>query len=271
MTDLNPASFDDYKSFILAREKQAKAFERGFRRRLAEALGCQSAFITQVLGGSAHLSLEQGFKAAGYFGLSGTAQRYFLTLIEVARAGTAELKTYFEAQLNELKSELLDLRRNVAASSDLSDAGKVIYYSHWMYAAVHILVTIPKYQAPQLLAAPLGLKEEQVREALKFLMEAGLVKMEKGRLQPGQIQLHLSRSSELIRQHHTQWRLRAIDHIARTPAKDVHYSTVSSLSVKDFEALKSKMVEWIRSYTETVRDSKEEELCAFNLDCYRLT
>jgi len=271
MTNLNPASFTDYKTYILALEDQSKGFTKGFRRRLAEALECQAAFVTHVLGGRAHLSLEQGLRAARHFGLGKRQQKYFVTLIEHARAGTKELREHFEEQLVPLREELLDLKHNIEAGTHISEEAMAIYYSHWMYAAVHMLITIPKFQQMSAVAKALGLREHDARVAIEFLVGVGLASLKKDQLVPGQKQLHLSRESALISSHHTQWRLKAMDRLHLRREEDLHYSTVSSLSHKDFLALKTKMVEWVRTYTETIRESPEEELCSFTLDFYRLT
>lgn len=270
MIDLNPSAYSDYKLYILALEEQSRSFQRGFRRRLAEAIGCQSAFVTQILGGSAHLSLEQGLKAAQHFGLTARELKYFMLQIEHARAGTEDLRLYFARALEDLRREILDLRHNVVAH-ELSEEGKLTYYSHWSFAAIHILVTIPRFQKIEAVAEALGLREEEAQVALRFLVDTGLVTNENGRLVPGQTHLHLGSDSRMIRHLHTQWRLRALESLHRVREDDVHYSTVSSLSRADIQVLKARMVEWIRAYTETIRPSPEEELCAFSLDFYRLT
>src|SRR4051812_25177835 len=99
MTEVNLTSFERYKPYILALEQQSRGVQRGFRKRLAAAIGCQSAFVTQVLSGPAHLSLEQGLRAAEHFGLRGEKQRLLMLMIEAARAGTPELQRYFNAQI----------------------------------------------------------------------------------------------------------------------------------------------------------------------------
>lgn len=271
ITSINITNFSDYKDYLSALEVQVRGLERGFRKKLAEAVGCQSAFISQVMNGPAHLSLEQGLRAARHFGLSELRQRYFLTLIELARAGTPDLREYFSLQLGALRAELLDLRHNVANPNELSDEGKAIYYSHWMYAAVHILTTIPRFQTRESISKALGLRDEDVRDVIQFLLESGLLQNKQGKLIPGETQLHLQRNSQFIRQHHSQWRLKSLERIQRPKAEDMRYSTVSTLSRRDILQLRTQMAEWVRTYTETVRDSKEEEMCAFSLDFYQLT
>jgi hypothetical protein len=55
-----------------------------------------------------------------------------------------------------------------------------------------------------------------------------------------------------------------------TKSTDIHYSTVSSLSIDDVEKIKSKFVQAIQDYVQTIGPSKEEALYNFNLDFYSL-
>lgn len=74
----------------------------------------------------------------------------------------------------------------------------------------------------------------------------------------------------LIRQHHINWRIAAIQSLISSNASDIHYSTVSTLSKADVEKLRGEMVQLIERYVETVKPSAEEVMYGFNLDFYSL-
>ena len=88
--------FKDYKAYFRDCEQVRKSLERGFRTKLAEFIGCQSGYISHVLNDSAHLSLEQGYKAAVFLSMSERERKYLLLMIEAARAGTKELRAHFD-------------------------------------------------------------------------------------------------------------------------------------------------------------------------------
>ena len=92
----------------------------------------------------------------------------------------------------------------------------------------------------------------------------------KGLLKPGITQVHLNRESPLIRQHHTNWRISAIQSLMNDDRSDLHYSTLSTLSKVDVEKLRAEMVQMIENYVATVKPSKEELMYGFNLDFYNL-
>lgn len=262
--------FDDYKSYLTAAADSRQHFERGFRSRLAEALGCQNAYVSNVLNKDAHFSLEQAFKIGLFLGLTGDERKFFLTLIEHARAGTSELRAHFAIEISDLRAKHLNLKDRVGEAFEISAEAQSIYYSHWSYAAIHMLTTLPDLRDVSQIAEALRLPLEAVRAALLFLNSVGLVVENKGRLTPGPSQIHLGRDSHQLRQHHTNWRLAAIESFAHVKESDVHYSTVSTMSAADAEKLKARFAREIENYVQTVRPSKEETLYGFNLDFYSL-
>jgi uncharacterized protein (TIGR02147 family) len=266
----NVFDFNDYKVFLAFIEDSRKVAERGFRRRLAEAVGCQSGYISQVLNTDAHFSLEQGLKIAGFLGLTGRERKALILLIESARAGTQELKAYFSTELASLREEHLNIKERVGSSRELTEREQATYYSSWHYLAVHMLSTIPGFDEPQAFADALRLPLETVNEVVLSLLQTGILEENKGRLKSGLTQVHLNRDSPLIRQHHTNWRLAAIESLTNNRKSDVHYSTVSTLSMADAEKLRAEMVKLIESYVEVVKPSKEETMVGFNLDFYSL-
>ena len=68
----------------------------------------------------------------------------------------------------------------------------------------------------------------------------------------------------MCRRHLTQ----ALESLDREDINDLHYSAVVSLSKADVRALKSRMIDHIKEYIATIRDSKEEEVYALCLDFF---
>ena len=262
-------NFDDYKAYVMAFETSRRNFERGFRTKLAEHLKCQSGYISQVLNGSAHFSLEQGIRTANFFKLNQREKKYFLLLIEKARAGTKELQQYFEEELRHQREEFLNIKERVG-SRTLSEAQQSIYYSSWHYLAIHILTSIEGFHDAKTIGQSLRLPESLVGDALIFLLEAGILQEKNGRLIPGMTLVHLNKESPLIRQHHTNLRVAAIQSLTSSVKNDIHYSTISSLSKLDAQKLQLEMVQFIERYVETIKPSKEETLYAFNLDFFKM-
>ncbi len=271
MTDKNVFTFSDYKAFLSSVEDTRKSFERGFRTKLATSIGCQSGFISNVLNGDAHFSSEQITGIAKFLNLKAPEQKYLYTLLQLARAGTPDLKNFIQNELTLLRDEYLNIKKRVGDSKALSESDQSVYYSSWHYTAVHLLTTVPGYQSAERIAEGLNLPQAVVNKILLFLVQTGiLVENKNGALTAGNVLIHLNRESPHIRQHHTNWRVAAIQSLALENSDDLHYSTISTLSRLDAEKLKAEMVRLIESYVETVKPSKEEEMVGFTLDFFRL-
>ncbi len=262
--------FKSYKRFIEAVEESRKGYERGFRSKLSEVLSCQSGYISQVMNGEAHFSLEQALKISKYLNLKTREQKYFLTLVEFARAGTKELQSYFSNELKILLNEHLNIKERVGNSNILSDADQFVYYSSWHYLAVHVLSSLPEFSTAKSIAHALKIPDEVANQVLLFLIQSNIVVETNGVLKPGFTQVHLDRNSPLIRQHHTNWRISAIQSLVTDNKDDLHYSTVSTLSKADAEKLKADMVKFIEHYVAKITPSKEEVMYGFNMDFYNL-
>lgn len=262
--------YTDYKAYIKATEEERASLQRGFRSRLAEALECQNAYISQILNTHANFSLEQALKITTFLQLNEKETRYFVLLVEHSRAATPALQAYFQKDIDTLRSKFLDIKERVPQATGLSLEQQTTYYSSWIYPTTHMMLTIPEYRTTTKIATALRVEEDVILDAMLFLVSAGLAKEQKGQFVPGSTQVHLSKDSPHIRQHHANWRIRAVQSMTSNKEHDIHYSTVSTLSLEDAEKLKFKMVEMIQDYVKAIGPSKEQTLYNFNLDFYSL-
>ncbi len=260
--------YTNYKEYLL---DWAKASPRGFRLSLAEATHCHTAYVSQVLGGPKHFNMEQSEAAGRFLNLNRDEIRYFLVLVEFARAGTESLRSLLSEQLNDLRKRALVLKKQVKIHDTLSRENQTIYYSSWHYAAVHMAVTIPSLQEKKKLEKALRLSARKLGEVVSFLKQVGLVKVTADKIEPGTVLLHLENDSPLIFQHHTNWRLRSLDSLGeRHVGETVHYSSVVTLSAEDAVRLKAKMTHDLTEWLKTVQQSKEEQLFGLTLDFFRV-
>src|SRR5690349_16767867 len=128
--------FDNYKSYL-----KCRLAGKGEKAEFAHAIGCQPSFLSQVLGGAPSLSLEQGVLSSDYLGHSSAEARHFLALLQLERAGSSRLRTHFQ---NEVAASLREHRRvteRISPSRELTAEARSIYYSSWVYGAVHVLAS----------------------------------------------------------------------------------------------------------------------------------
>jgi uncharacterized protein (TIGR02147 family) len=264
----NIFEFNEYKAYLGSRIQAMPKAGRGFRVEMAEAIQCQKPFVSQVLKGEAQFSLEQAERLNKLLEHDPEQAHYFLLLVQIARAGTASLREFFQSQLDSIKEHRLTLRNRLRSDSVISEESKSKYYSSWIYGAIRVALTIPGLRTRKALAKTFALPEEVLQEALQFLEESGLIEKQNELYQATALNLHLGNDSSLIARHHTNWRLKALEAVSRAKPSDLHFSGVVSLSTKDVTKIRSVLVDAIERSKEIVKDSPEETLYVICADFF---
>lgn len=266
----SPFDHRDYKAFILKRIEVSPNAGRGVRRQLAEAMNCQVAYVSHVLAGEKHLSLEQAEAAARFFTLREEEIEFFLLQVESARAGTPSLRKYLSRQMERRQAEHRELNKQIQISDGVLPEDQAAYYSSWHYQAIHTLITIPEFRQTQAIAQRLGLDVERVNEVLTFLLHRGLLRETREGYAATEKQIHLPRTSPLISKLHTNWRVRTLSVLDRMRTEDYHYSGVVTLSQEDMSKVREILVKALQKSVEVIKPSREERLCVLAMDFFEL-
>ena len=271
MKVLSVFEFDAYKAFIKAWIAARPARGRGEKSKIARALHCHSAYISQVLEGSAHLSLEQISALAEYMGLGVQEIRFLLLLLQRERAGTKLLKKHFEQEIQEIQEARTLLRHRLGISPTIEAKDQATYYSSWLYAAAHMAISLPQFQNRDALAKKLGIAVARAVEILAFLTSVGLAIEEGGRFRPGTASIYLPENSSLVSKHHGNWRMLALRSMDDPHLHDLHYSSVATVNQKDLPKVRAILVNAIEEIRAVIKSSTEEDtVFSFGLDSFRL-
>lgn len=260
----------DYKKYLHERIEAAPYRGRGLKLQMAKAIGVHTAYISQVLNKGPHFNLEQAMKVNQFWGHSKQEARFFCLLINLARAGTHELRQFIQEEINEVLEKRKNLKERLDIKDSLDESNQNIYYSSWSYAAIHILTSIPSFQSVESIVERLRLPRERVQENLKFLVDTGLVLQKGARFMIGTTRIHLSADSLQIQRHHSNWRSQAVISLDRSSAEDLHYSSVISLSKQDRPRVKEILIKAIEECRAIIRESPEEDLHVITLDSFTL-
>jgi uncharacterized protein (TIGR02147 family) len=260
--------FKDYKTFVLAKVEEAPNGGRGVRRKLAEAIGCQTAYVSHVLAGDRHFSLEQAEALARFFELRQEETEFLLLLVEHNRAGTASLQKFLGRQVEARRAEYQELLARVESKGKISESDKATYYSTWHFQAVRVALSLPHCRTVSAIAKEVKLPVERVNEVMSFFLERGLAKDEGGKYFPTAVRIHLPSDSPDITKLHSNWRVHALRSLDSFKPEDFHYSGVVSLSREDYEAVREILRKSVVDALEVVKPSKEERLAVMNLDFY---
>jgi uncharacterized protein (TIGR02147 family) len=271
MGEISLYEFDDYRHYLTALAG-SKGSRTGVKLKIANAIRCQPAYISQVLSEKAHLSLEQAEILSNYLGHSTDEKNFFILLVQKNRAGTATLKNFFQEKIDEIHQKRMTLVERIGKiKSALSPEQSSIYYSSWQYAAVHIAVTITELQTLNNLATFLGMSNSRASNVLDFLISCGLIKKTSGRYVAAVSKIRIGNESHVILKHHTNWRAQAIESLEREKIDDLHYSGVFSLSKKDATRIKDLILKTLNDNLKLIYASPmEEELYSYNIDFFNL-
>ncbi len=258
----------EYRKFIKFKIEQDG--RRGLISRLAESAECQRSHLSRVLKGQLHLTLEQAFRITRFFPLSVEEQKYFMKMVEFERSGDVAYRTSIKVELADLKQQYENISNRVQQNSIGQQEKERIYYANWFWSAIHIIVSIPKYQNIKAISQRLNLSEEIVTSCLRQLKDFGLVQNEKDRwfiLSGG---IHLSKDSPLNSVQHSNWRDRAVISTQNPKEDGVHYTVVQSVSREDYDSLKQVMLKSIDEFVKIASPSREEELVCFTCDFFKV-
>jgi len=235
----------DYRSYIKDLIASQPLNGRGERKKISEALNCQMSFITHVFNGEKDFSPEQIFKIAELYHLNENEKEFLIEMLSYNRAGTLELKDYFGKKLILKKEQFKLLKNRLQETQSLTLEAQAEYYSHWLYGAIHIAATIPSLQSIGKLAKYFNISEVELRHILNFLSKNNLTVLENGKIKIGKAHLFVGKDSPLSNQHHSIWRIKALNDLKQNKPEDFHYSLCFSVSEKDWPVLREKLLETI--------------------------
>jgi uncharacterized protein (TIGR02147 family) len=259
---------DDYKEIIKLQLRQSGRKTSGAYRKLADHLNVHATLISQVLAGTKDFSEEQLWNVCEYLGMTKVESNYLLCLLHIEKAGSQKLKDHYREQKIALQKEALSLSRRVPKERTLAEDEMAIFYSSWIYSAIHLYTTLDQEIYFDDICKRFNIPPRKAREILDFLKNLEMVGEKNGRYRAGQIFTHLEKNSPFVLKHHTNWRLKAIQAAENLSEEELLYSVNASLSRQDFLLLREEMIQFVQRFLKTVKDSPAEEIAQFNLDFF---
>lgn len=258
--------FESYRDFVRTRIKAMPRNGRGQFGKIAAHLKMHTTLVSQVFRGDKNLTLEQACLLAEYLGMGELESDYFLTLVEVERAGSAKLKRMLDKRLKQLKTQAKQVSSHLPRAKVLTDEDKAIFYSDWYYSGIRLLTSLPKYQNRDALAVFLSLPPSIIGKAVEFLLRTGLCEEESGRLRMGSSRTHISPDSPLVYRHHTNWRLKAMQRFPAVSEDEIVFTAPLTIARADVPAVREVITELIEKVSRIVEHSEPERLACLNID-----
>lgn len=262
--------FKDFRIFLKETLKKLPKSGHGSQKKMAEAAGVSTAFLSQVLSGKRQFSLEQASLIAEFLGLNEAESEYFLALVQFDKAGNETLRRLLKRQMDRLQKNAQTVSKRLTSVHEVKELDKPVYYSDWAYIAVQQLTAIPEFTTDYAIAERLNLPVKRIKQILTFLLRTGLCVDNGGKLGIGPARMHLAPDSLWVKQHHANWRGRALESVHSEDVGRLHYSSPMTFSKKDYEKIRSLLVAAIADIAKVVDPSPSEELACLNIDWFRI-
>jgi uncharacterized protein (TIGR02147 family) len=253
---------EDFREYVAAK---LDGFGRGARLKLAGYIDCQPSFISQVLTGKNELSLEHAHKINLFFNHDTEASQYFLTMVNLSRAGSFELQKFLREQLRDQREKQLQVHK-VVKKAELHRDDLLYYYSNWLAVSVHMLAAIEKYQDPKAMQAKLGATEAEFLETINFLTRTGLIEMKDGRILVGEAHVHLKKTSPYAQSATILTRLKVLEKLKLSNPRAVNFTSNFTISRSAYDSLRKKILGFIVELDEHIQRDDPEEFCTLVLD-----
>jgi uncharacterized protein (TIGR02147 family) len=260
-------SYQDYLNDYLAHLPKRG---HGFRIKIAEAMRCEASYVSRVLNGHAEIQLEQAEALSLLFNHTPEEFDFFLKLVQFARAGTPSLRKHFKAQMASIVEKRMQIRNRIQPELPLSPEQQARYFSHWQYAAVHMLCLIPEFQTREKLFQRLKISPARLNSVLDFLTETGLLENHGDSFKVGRATIHVPGDSPFISRNHAIWRNRAIQAIEDAPDQGLHYFSLMTMSVADARKIQEMYIQAVQKMNHIVDASGNETAVAFTLDFFEI-
>lgn len=243
---------------------------RGLLSKISEALSCQNSHVTRVLREEVHLTPDQAFLLCQFMKLTDSESHFFMKLVDYERASNINYRNDLKKQLSLLKQEQEDLSKRFKENEITQKENEMVFYSQWLWTAIHSLIAISQYQTEYALSKRLGVDEKTIKEYLEKLLKMGLAQKKNERWIHAGGSIHLSKDSPMVSVHHNNWRLRAVADSQDKNSSGLHYTVTQSLSVKDMDNMKALFLRTIDDYKKIAEPSVSEEVICFNLDFFEI-
>lgn len=266
---LNLFEFSDYRLYLKTWLEEAKRSKTFNLTRLAEVAQVHPTFLSHVLVGSKHLSLEQAALISRHISHTHLEREYFFILIQLDKAGSKIVRDYWLEKKRLLESEKNKLSRRFDVHHELTDEHRITFYSSWIYVAVWASTGIEDGQTLTQIAARFRLTRSKAEEIMNFLVQTGVCFESKGKFKMGKVHVHVGSESPFVVKHHSNWRMKAIQRMDFREDSELFFTAPMSISKKDFSAIREKLNAAIKQVVDIAKLSSPEDLFCLNIDFFQ--
>lgn len=262
---MNLYSETDYRKVIT----NLVGAKSGLKIKLSQHMGCQPSYLTRVLKGQADLNQDQLLSICSFFQFDLDQTEYLLCVLLENRSAKISTKKFFKTKITQISEKALQLKKQLKAESKLSEEFEDIYYSSWIYSAIHISLLSPSFDEKKI-SEHFGVKLQDTLNALNKLELMGLIIKKNNRWQVVHTNTHLGSDSSWLSRHHMNWRIKLTEKMSRNDLNGLHYSSIACCSKEDKILINQILLEALQKCRELIKKSKNETVFYYGLDFFNL-
>lgn len=262
-------NFENYREYLQDHLLKLPKKGHGELAKMAKALGVHSTLMSLILSGERELTLEQGYDLAKYLQLTDIETEYLTLLVQYARAGNHRYQHFIQKKLEKIRKEATQIVKRFGHEKTLSENDRTTFYSSWIYSAMRLFtstddsgVTIEK------LVEKFQMPRPKVIEIVEFLVSVGLVVTENEKYKMGPQRTFLEFGSPHLLKHQTNWRLKALQQADQLSEKELMFTSPISVSKDDFQKIREHLADYIKQFSQIVKDSPAEDIACLNIDLF---
>lgn len=241
---------------------------RGELARLSEYLDAAPAILSQVFSGLRHLTFEQAILITEYFKLTDLEKDYFLALIQKERSSDEASKKYWNDKLIAIRELSNSVGQKVRSKNTLDDIAQSKFYSNYLYSAVLLFCSIGNGKTVENVSDKFKVSRQYASDILNFLLEIKLVDFSNNRYVMSVQNTHVPKESAYVYNHHSNWRLKGLSHLAEVKESELSFTGPCSLDKKTFDELKRDILGLIESAYAKAHKAPAEDLACLNIDFF---
>lgn len=239
--------------------------------KLADELNVHPTFISKVLQGKAHFSMEQSIAFCQFAKLKADETEYFVDLVNHDRAGNHQAKQHFAMRLRRHRSLRKNLRERLESSRDLTSQDQWIYFESWLPQAIHALCQTKAMHTVETISQRLRIDPEAVQATTDKLIKMDLIRADGKTFISNADFIHTGKDSPFVKRLHLNWRQKTIsDLLTRTDHEGMHFTGVATMDAATQEKIHSILVQSLEQAKSHIAVAPPKQIYALAIDFYEL-
>lgn len=240
---------------------------------LAAQMGVRPSHLTNVLKERSHFSADQIYAICEELELADEDSRYLNLLMEWERSANAKRKEKLHQDIQKIRDQKLRLAKQLKAKPmEMTSSDSEAYYLDPNVEFIHLFLgTKNAPSSTKAIAELWQLDADYVGGIVQFLINKGLVQLQRGRWSVKPIHQLLPTSSPLCRPQQVLKRLRMLDIIQKKSRDEIYAFNATLTMTEDTKlAIQAKFVDFLKEVESAVLESESENIYHLQFDLFPL-